>query len=85
MLCYKNILVYCSYNSGGYSPYNVAWSLLFQLPWLHICRGGGGEGYSRSQVMGMLQGFEIWMGLKFLTLGFFWVGKFGKYFLGGFI
>ena len=23
------------------------------------------------------------LGLKFLFLGFFWTGKFGKYFLGG--
>ena len=29
---------------------------------------------------GMIEGF--FLGLKFLIPGFFWVGKFGKYFFG---
>ena len=28
---------------------------------------------------------RIFGGLKFLILGFFWVGKFGEYFFGGLI
>ena len=40
--------------------------------------GGGGGGYSRFQVMGMIEGF--FLGLKFSIPGFFGVGKFGKYF-----
>ena len=40
-----------------------------------------GEGaYSGFQVTGMIEGF--FGGLKFLIAGFFWVGKFGKYFFG---
>ena len=39
--------------------------------------GGGCAGF---QVTGIINRF-FW-GLKFLILGFFWVGKFGKYFLG---
>ena len=42
--------------------------------------GRGGGGYSGFQVMGMLEGF--FSGLKFSILGFFWVGKFGKYSFG---
>ena len=38
--------------------------------------GGGGGGYSGLQVM--IERF-FW-GLKFSILGFFWVGRFGKYF-----
>jgi len=30
--------------------------------------------------MGMIEGF--FLGLKFSILGFFWVGKFGKYVIG---
>ena len=44
-----------------------------------ISRGWGGGGYSGFQVTGMTQGFLG--GLKCSIFGFF-VGKFGKYFLG---
>ena len=40
--------------------------------------GWGGGGYSRFQAKGIIKGF--FGGLKFSVLGFFWVGKFGKYF-----
>ena len=40
-------------------------------------RGGGCTGF---QVTGIIDRF--FLGLKFLILGFFGVGKFGKYFLG---
>ena len=45
-------------------------------PW----KGGGGEGCTGFQVTGIIDRF--FLGLKFLILGFFGVGKFGKYFLG---
>ena len=38
---------------------------------------GGGGGYSGFQVSGVIEEF---LGLKFSIPGFFWVGKFGKYF-----
>ena len=41
---------------------------------------GGGEGCTGFQVTGIIDRF--FLGLKFLILGFFGVGKFGKYFLG---
>ena len=40
----------------------------------------------REGVLGILSDGDdqrIFLGLKFLILGFFWVRKFGKYFLGG--
>ena len=40
----------------------------------------GPGGYSGFQVTGIIEGF--FLGLKFSILGIFWVGKFGKYFLG---
>ena len=42
--------------------------------------GGGGGGCTGFQVTGIIDRF--FLGLKFLILGFFGVGKFGKYFLG---
>ena len=43
----------------------------------------GGGGYSGFQVTGMIEGF-FW-GFEIFDSGIFWVGKFGKYFLGGLI
>ena len=43
-------------------------------------KGGGGGGCAGFQVTGIINRF--FGGLTFLILGFFWVGKFGKYFLG---
>ena len=40
----------------------------------------GGGGCTGFQVTGIIDRF--FLGLKFLILGFFGVGKFGKYFLG---
>ena len=42
--------------------------------------GGGGGGVALDFDDGDDQ--RIFLGLKFSILGFFWVGKFGKYFLG---
>ena len=64
--------------------------LSFFFSWYHlpndwylnndVAHPGGGEGreYSGFQVSGMIEGF--FLRLKSLIPGFFWVGKFGKYF-----
>ena len=38
------------------------------------------QGYSGFQVTEMIEGF--FLGFKFSIPGFYWVGKFGKYFFG---
>ena len=43
--------------------------------------GVGGGGVIRISTDGPDQ--KIWGGLKFSLQGFFWVGKFGKYFVAG--
>ncbi len=45
---------------------------------LAVPAGEGGGGYSGIKGTGVIEGF--FLGLKFSIPGFFWVGKFGKYF-----
>ena len=47
--------------------------------------GGGGWGWGLLRISSDGDDKRIFLGFKFLILRIFWVGKFGKYFLGGLI
>ena len=50
--------------------------------WLAQVRGGGGGGGGVHRISSDGDDQRIFGGLKFSIPGFFWVGKFGKYFFG---